>query len=213
MQPEKKRLCFEVSPMWTIIFLYLVLAGVFGVLAIGGIFGPPAVEIVDDKPLNLEPSVFKEVLDGDKPLIGFFDDLSVFNDEVIFTMTFYPNESLINSIGFEDILELEVTLTGTDSQGKKHDLTPTTTKIHKRELICRQGQQTCQPVTLFQLPYVAYPKYETRISIKNQKKQAELDFFVPKLYFSYMSMNDSFVKFEIGMYINDQNTSTNLNSF
>src|SRR3989338_2535659 len=200
IQPEKKRLCFEVSPLWAIVFLYLLMGAIFVVLSLGGLFGPDAIEIVEptEKELRLDPQVFREVLDGDKPLTGFFDDLSVFNDEIIFTMMLFPNESLIDSIGFEDILELEIELNGKGSDGKSVSLAPKST-VHKRELICPQGKKVCQPVTLFQLPFVAYPNYDTRITFKNQKKQAQLGFFEPKFYFSYVSMNDSFVKFEIGM--------------
>ncbi|KAF0972739.1 hypothetical protein FDP41_008988 [Naegleria fowleri] len=201
LQPEKKRLCFEVSPVWTIVFLFIVMGLIFFAIAIGGIFGPDSIEIVKatdsqgrEEILEFPPEIWKDTLQGQE-ISGTFDDLSVFNDEILFTVVFFKNSSL-QSFGFQDMMEMKIGVEGSNDDVKWEEVAPLD-KTHTRELTCPQDSLTCQPLTLFQLTKISFKKYKATIKIINQGKQADMNLFQPKLFFSYASMNDTFVKLEI----------------
>lgn len=205
LQPEKKRLCFEVSPVWTIVFLFIVMGLIFFAIAIGGIFGPDSIEIVKatdsqgrEEILEFPPEIWKDTLQGQE-ISGTFDDLSVFNDEILFTVVFFKNSSL-QSFGFQDMMEMKIGVEGSNDDVKWEEVAPLD-KTHTRELTCPQDSLTCQPLTLFQLTKISFKKYKATIKIINQGKQADMNLFQPKLFFSYASMNDTFVKLEIGKFL------------
>jgi len=204
---EKKKLCFEVAPVWSIFLVYLVIGVIFLALAIGGLLGPEPIETIgakDEVDFTKNPEGFLKILSGEE-ITGIFDDLSVYNDEILFTVTFYPNPNISSTMGFVDEIQMRINLKGANKVDFSDavELSGSANQIHTRQLRCDQGSKTCQPLTLFHLPYVAYKYYSASMMIVNQEKQAKMDLFQPKLVFKYSSMNDNFVKFEIGTYFKD----------
>ncbi|KAL9646904.1 hypothetical protein ABK040_013764 [Willaertia magna] len=178
-------------------------------LAIAGLFGPDPIETVGSTEgiKTFNETDFKQILSGTTEIVGYFNEVNVFNDEIDFTVKFFPGPLSKNKFGFQEDLEMEIELEGSnqeitqDNPGTKLTIEK---QKHTRLLNCPQKDvfgkvmEECIPVSLFHLNTINYKFYRAKIRILNQGVQADKGMFEPKLQFQYTAMNDSFTRYEIG---------------